>query len=230
MKDKKNERRAGFYWFDDVPYISVTTALKCIDKPALRYWFGREVYYAMAKDPTLDEKTALSAPYKKKVKAGARGSTVHSIVEAWKKEGTRIDKLPEEYQGYAQAFYNWVDDNKVELKEHEKTVISKTHRYAGTLDLIVKKNGSTWIIDVKTGKDIYLEAYLQLSAYKHALEEDYGTKIQRMGVLLLKDDGNYKFEESSDNFDVFIAVKKLWEFLNKDICEKVEYKGGEQDE
>ena len=68
-KDQRNDRRGGFYWVDNKPYVSVTTALSVIDKPALRYWFGKQVYLAMTKDPTLNEKAALSAPYQMSDKA-----------------------------------------------------------------------------------------------------------------------------------------------------------------
>ena len=42
-----------------------------------------------------------------------------------------------------------------------------------------------------------------------------------MGVILLKETGNYKFEEVDECFDAFLATKKLWEFLNKDLIEKM---------
>ena len=44
--NNKNLRRGGFYWIDNKPYVSVTKVLEVLDKPALRYWFGKEVYYA----------------------------------------------------------------------------------------------------------------------------------------------------------------------------------------
>ena len=217
--DLKSNRRGGFYWIDGKPYPSVTKILQCIDKPALRWWFGKEVYLAMVKDPTLAQQEALSAPYKTSDKAKSRGTTVHSIIEAYKKTGKVIDSVPEELRGYAEAFYTWADDNKLEVIESEKTIVNEEHKFAGTLDLLVKLNGGDiFILDIKTGKDIYLEAHLQLSAYFNSQ-----TKATRMGVLLLKEDGKYKFEEVKDNFEVFVAVKKLWEFINKETCEKIGY-------
>jgi hypothetical protein len=221
--DNRGQRRGQFYWLEKKPYVSVTNVLKVIDKPALRYWFGKEVFLAMSKDPTLSQSEALSAPYRTSDKAKARGTTVHSIVEAYKVKQTVIDKTIEDYQGYADAFHKWVSDNTMEILENEKTVISKTHGFAGTLDLTARKNGDLWIIDAKTGKDIYLEAHLQLSAYKHALIEDYGVEVDRMGIVLLREDGTYKFEEATDNFEIFLAAKKIWYFLNKEECGKVGY-------
>ena len=220
---RESNRRGGFYWLNGIPYVSVTTVLKAIDKPALRRWVGKEVYLAMVQNPSLSEMDALSAPYTKTKKAMDRGTTIHSIVESFKKTKEYIETIPPEFKEYAKAFYKWTRDNKITLLENEKTVVSEKYKFAGTTDLVVKKNNEeTWVCDIKTGKDIYLEAHLQLSAYKAALEEN-GVKIDRMGVILLKDTGNYKFEEVDECFDAFLATKKLWEFLNKEDCIKVGY-------
>jgi hypothetical protein len=231
MKPNKEEKRGGYYWYEGEPYVSVTKVLQVIDKPALRHWVGREVYLAMVKEPTLSEQEALSAPYAKTRAGAERGSAVHSIVESWKTTGRQIDTIPDTYRPYAEAFYNWIKDNEVELQEHEKTVVSKDHRFAGTLDLIVKKKqDGLWIIDVKTGKDIYKEAHIQLSAYKHALNEDYGMDIKRCGVLLLQETGKYKFEETNDEFEVFLSCLNIWKFLNREDAIKLGYiklEGGE---
>ena len=229
MSDQRNDRRGGFYWILERPYVTVTTALKVIDKPALLRWYGKQVYLAMVKDPSLDELAALNAPYQVSENAKSRGKTVHSIVEAYKSSGAVIDTIPDEFKGYAEAFYSWIKDQDVEILENEKTVVSVKHMYAGTMDMIVKnkKTNETWIIDVKTGKDIYLEAFLQLSAYKAALEEK-GQKVDRLGVLLLQETGKYKFEETESYFEAFLAAKSLWEFINKEDCKKLGYtKGGE---
>jgi hypothetical protein len=207
-----DDRRGGYYWVDKEPYVSVTNVLKVIDKSgALMRWFGKAVYLEMVKDPTLSESDALGAPYKLRDKATERGKVVHSIVEAWETTGLEIKTIPDIYKPYAESFYKWIKDNDIELKEHEKTVVSKSHKYAGTLDLIVKKSGDQlWIIDIKTGKDIY--------------KEDSGMKIDRMGVVLLQESGKYKFEEVEDCFDAFLACQQLWCFLNKEDNKKVGYK------
>ena len=212
----KDERRGGFYWKDGKPYVSVTQVLKCLDKPALRYWFGREVYRAMVVDPTLEESAALSAPYKVSDTAKSRGTTIHSIVEAYKKSGAQIVP-PEEFKGYAEAFYSWLKDYKMEVLEHEKTVFDEDHKVAGTLDLLCKNNGDIWVIDVKTGKDIYDEAFLQVSCYMHMSGANKG------GVLLLQENGKYKSAECPDYFEYFLATKKMWEFMNRELCKGVGY-------
>ena len=182
----------------------------------------------MVVDPSLSEKEALNAPYATSKKAMGRGTTIHSIVEAYQHTKEYLDNIPDDFKGYAKAFYTWVGDNDVELLEHEKTLVSKKYGYAGTLDLLVKfkKSGRTLIIDVKTGKDIYDEAYLQLSAYKQALKEVEGQDVE-IGVLLLatneegESTGTYKFEQGVDLFNEFLAAKTLWVWKNRDMIESL---------
>lgn len=217
----KSEKRAGFYWKDGIPYASVTQILSVIDKPALRWWFGREVFYAMAKDPTLTEAEALSIPRQLSDSAKIRGTAIHSIVEAYQKAGTFIESVGK-FKEYASAFHQWVKDYKMEIIEHEKTIFDEKNKIAGTLDLLAKTNGDTWVIDVKTGRDIYNEAHLQVSAYMKM------SGANRGGVLLLQESGKYKFAESEDYFEEFLAAKKLWEFQNREMIKKIGYKGGEK--
>ena len=225
LKSSKTDmRRGGFYWKANTkkPYISVTNVLSIIDKPQLRYWFGKQVFYAMVQDPTLDEKTALSTPYQKSGEAKTRGTTVHSIVEHYKHTKEHLETIPEAYKGYATAFYNWIKDNDIEILEHERTIFSEKYQFAGTLDLLVKnrQSGKIFLIDVKTGKDIYPEAYLQLSAYKQGLEEEQQL-VDEIAVVLLKEDGKYKFGQGEDNLLAFLAAKKLWEWKNPELMEMV---------
>lgn len=228
--DLKSTRRGGYYWNGDTPYVSVTTILNVLPKEALTYWFGQEVYRAMVRNPQLSEKEALSAPYQKSEKAMSIGTTVHSIVEAYKATHTEIPQVGVDYQGYANAFYAWVKLHEPEIIANEKTVLSTKHMYQGTLDMMAMIKGETYIIDIKTGKDIYPSVELQLSAYQEALEEN-GMHVDKLAVLLLekgKDGqatGNYIFKTVSPRFEEFLAAKKIWAWLNSDKNKKYGYKG-----
>ena len=214
-------RRGEFYWIDNVPYISVTNILKVIAKPALRYWFGGEVYNAMIEDPSLSRKEALAAPWRKTKSAQERGSAVHSLVETWKTTG-QVVGLTGPYREYALAFSKWLDATGANIKEHERTVVSKKYGYAGTLDAIVDINGKTLVMDVKTGKDLYPEVHLQLSAYRLALSEQ-GVETDGTCALLLREDGTFKFEYGTDKSKGFLAALYLFRELNAELLEKVMY-------
>lgn len=227
--DKRGElRRGAFYWLDGQPFLSVTEILKVIDKPALRYWFGQEVYYAMLKDPSLKEAEALAAPYQTSKGAAARGITVHSIVEAYKASGVRMEGIPEEFQGFATAFYKWVDAMKPEIIEQERTVFDHVNRVAGTLDMYAKIGDKFFVIDIKTGKDIYAESEIQLSAYAHMLRAE-GKPVDSIAVCLLeigddkKPTGNYKWAVRTENHSVFLSAKALYEWINREKLIKAGY-------
>jgi len=228
MANLTNTRRGGFYWKDNEPYLSVTTILQCIDRPALRYWYGQEVYRALLLEPELSEKDALAAPYQTSKKAKSRGSTVHSIIEAYKGTGERIEDMPRQYQGYAMAFYDFMRDHKPEIIVQEKSVFDETEKIAGTLDMYAKLGDRYMIIDIKTGKDIYQEAGLQMSAYRFMLENSE-SRVDDIAVLLLetgKDGfptGKYKFQTMQYDIDAFLAAKKLYCYLNYERLLKAGY-------
>ena len=207
---------------DNLPYASVTNIISVLAKPALRFWFGKTVYRAFAADPSLSEKEALAAPWKLSGDAKDRGSTVHSIVESWKQTKKNITTVPIKFRGYAEAFYKFVKTNHVEVQEHERTVISKVYNFAGTLDILAKVNSNKklMIIDVKTGKGLYPEVELQLSAYRQALKED-GIYAD-MAALLLREDGTYQFAEyKTDRLDQFLACFTLWRWKNEDKLQQM---------
>lgn len=222
------QRRGGFYWQNGKPYISVTHVLTVIDKPMLRYWFGKEVYQAMLIDPTMDERSALAMPYKTSDKAKQRGSTIHSIVEAFKSSEKRIEEIPMHLRGYAMAFYDFMQGFDVEILENEKSLLSEEHKIAGTLDMYARVGDKQMIIDVKTGKDIYMEAGLQLSAYAH-MKRESGAIVDEVAVLLLETgkDGNptgkYKFQTMTEDFEAFLAVKKVYCYVNEEKLLKIGY-------
>jgi hypothetical protein len=212
------KRRGGLYWIEDRSYLSVTNILSVIDKPSLRYWFGQMVYRAYTKDPDLSERDALVAPFSSSKKAKIRGTDVHKIIENWSDVNQSIsnDKL----QPYVNAFKDWMKDFKPKLISHEQTVINEEHRYAGTLDLITEIDNNPMIVDVKTSKDgaVYVESGLQLSAYKYAKPE-----IVDIAVLALTEKGTYTFQKMTYDIDAFLACKKLYEYLNKEMLEQVGY-------
>jgi predicted RecB family nuclease len=228
MNNSKDAKRGSFYFVGKKPYASVTTILGVIDKPALRRWYGEQVYYSMVANPNLEKEKAMNAPYAVSESAKSRGTTVHSMVEAYK-TGTKVEEanIPDQFKGYAKAFYTFIDQHSISIIEQERTVLCEEYQYAGTMDLVAKIGESLHpsIIDVKTGKDIYQEAFMQTSAYQYALKEN-GVNAKSIAVLLLRDDGTYKFEVMTDftrKFEGFLACKKIYEALNEEMLKKIGY-------
>lgn len=225
---RESNRRGGFYWMKGKPYVSVTTVLKVLDKPALLFWSNREIYRAAMVNPGISEEEAMLAPHKTSDKAKTRGTTVHSLVENYKHGKDYLENVDEFFKPYAQAFHDFVEDHKLQVIENERSVISKKYGYAGTLDMLARIGDSdkVYIFDIKTGKDIYDEAFLQMSAYKQALEE-VGVKVDGIGVILLKTGkdgkptGTYKFETGEDCFPIFKACLDIWKWKSQDLIASI---------
>lgn len=218
----KKARRDGFYWVGERPFISVTEALKVINKPSIQYWYGQQVYREVIKDPCIDERTALAAPWRASAKAAARGTDIHSIIETFKHTGSLPTDIPEGYRGYATAFLNWVKMVKPTIQECEKTVIQETLGYAGTLDMLADIAGKRFVIDFKTNKkgDIYDEAHLQVSAYLHCLNGVDG------GIIVgLAEDGSPTSKMTRNGFTAFRHALGLYAFINEDKLAKYGWKG-----
>jgi hypothetical protein len=220
--DLKTSRRAGCYWVDSKPFLSVTNILSVLDKPSLRIWYGQCVYRALAAEPGLSEQEALKAPYMISGKAKNRGTSVHDLTEHFVDTDAYIESLSEEMRGYGIAYRNWVHDFQPKIIAQEQTVFSNKHGYAGTLDALIQfGEGEPIILDKKTGADLYPEVQLQLSAYKECYEE----KGQHVGMaaLLLKPDGTYKFERYNEFLiNEFLACKRLYEWKNKKQMEEIQ--------
>lgn len=217
----------GFYFVDGEPFLTVTTILKVVDKSGpLMWWACGETYDYMMKElangRTPDRKASIMARNRTSTIAKDRGTAVHSIVEAWK----NIDEVVGQegpFREYAKAFKQFlVDHPDLEIVEQERTCFSRTHRYAGTVDMIAKLGGKLIVIDVKTGKALYPEVQLQASAYAQALKEE-GTAIESTSALLLKDDGKYVFETYNDKLPAFLACKTMYEGINEKRLIKVGY-------
>jgi len=225
LKDKL--RRGGFYFVKDKegiekPYPSVTKIISVLDKPMLQRWYGSEVYKAVIVDPSISESDALSAPWRSSGIAKTRGTFVHKITENFKDTPEYMDSLPEDKKGYAIAYKNWTHDYNPTIICQEKTVVSKEYGFAGTLDIMARLNDSSklTIIDKKTGKGIYPECVLQLSAYKQAMKE-LGKDVD-IGALLLMPDGSYQFHRYEvSKLKEFLACKLIYEWQHEDLIKKI---------
>ena len=116
------------------------------------------------------------------------------------------------------SFAAWVKDVKPEFIGSEFSVWGDG--YAGTVDAICLIDGVRWLIDWKTSQYLWPSMELQVSAYKHALDEsldvsDLKLAILQVGYRLNKK--RYKFTEIEDQFPVFLAAKTIWEKETKGV-------------
>jgi hypothetical protein len=168
-------------------FVSVTSIISTLDKPALRYWAAKQVatYAVEERDiwiplATKDPKAALDlikgAPWRTTENSAQLGSAVHEAVEARVLgNDLDVDKLDTQVKPFINSFLNFEKIFQPQWEMSEATVLSYKYGYAGTIDAIASFNKpelglvGRYLIDWKTGKSgPYPEAGLQLSAYRHA--------------------------------------------------------------
>ena len=96
-------------------------------------------------------------------------------------------------------FYDWQEENELEVLGVEKTLVSEKYKYGGTIDLYCKLNGKYTLVDLKTSKAIYDSHMIQLAAYKNLLEEnDY--KVEQVKILRIgrTDDEGFEVRTQED--------------------------------
>lgn len=167
------------HWYEDatgrrVP--GVTTILKeGLPAPALINWAGNvTAEYAvnnwadLTTKPVADRlKELKGCRFAERDAAARRGTEVHALGEQLV-HGQQVE-VPDELTGHVDAYVRFLDQWQPEPILTEVTVYHTQYEYAGTLDLVCKMNGATWLLDLKTGRSgVYGETALQLSAYRYA--------------------------------------------------------------
>lgn len=171
-------------------------------------------------------------------KAAREGTMVHDMIEKYLdgEELTYLDKNgdPKMEPHIWQMFLHFVEfwtKYKPTLIEKEILLFSDKKKIAGRTDLICEiQNGEVierWMIDHKTSNSLHTSQELQLAAYKEMYEEDYGVKIDRIGILWLKSSSRkedstgkkikgkgWELAESDrtfeENIEIFDAVHKIF--------------------
>lgn len=238
-----------FYEVDGVLYPSVTHILSGgFPKPALVYWSAnveREACLAAAADlyddfskeivpPTMPRAAYLATlqarvgPAKTHQKlltaAGDIGTGAHKLIEWTLRTAIGAEAGPKPVVADASlwafmSFEDWwksVDGKPVLI---ERTVVSKVHGFAGTLDLLARVNGVLTEVSIKTGKAVYSEAHLQSAAYQTALVE-MGYLPPAGGSLILRlpklvEDPAFEVvavPPAAELLPTFLAVKQVWQF------------------
>jgi hypothetical protein len=130
-----------------------------------------------------DELSDLPVAARLKILQGARyettnaaknkGTQVHAYAEKLVR-GEEIQGVPDLLRPYTENYVRFIDEWQLDPILVEVVVVSYTHGYAGTLDLVAEittpaGERETWLFDVKTGeKGVYAETALQLAAYRYS--------------------------------------------------------------
>lgn len=208
-------RRSGYYMLDGKDYVSVTTVLSVIAKPALTYWLQKQVALAIIEGEATSPEQAIGAVKGKSKTRAQEGTDAHAVAEDY----ARGIMHPE--NAYFAAIDSFFKTMRPEVIHTELVLFNLEHGYAGTCDMLAKIGPYTFIIDWKTSKAVYSDYWLQIEAYNHcslAITKD-GQRIamkpaDKTAVVLLRTDGTFDTVVVRGDFEVFLAAKKLYEWMN----------------
>jgi hypothetical protein len=226
-----------FYTIDGHRLPSVTTILDIIAKPALGPWYAKEErrYFETAMLEVLSRPGARDPEYvlaavaqavsgvkaadREKQKAAAIGTAVHAGIE-WElrrqlgEDAGQAPHLPEVAAWAVESWKDWARSVNLEPVAIERTVYCLECGYAGTLDLYALVKGVLTVLDWKSGKAIYPEAFLQNLAYRHAATRAGLPSVQGLIVRLPKhlDDPAWEVMPvpAALTLEDFLAALRLW--------------------
>ena len=234
--------RARFYSIAGQQLPSVTTILEVIAKPGLGPWYAKEErrYFEAAmlevltkpgaRDPeyvlaaVADAVTGVKAAEWERQKASAIGSAVHAGIEWQLRKRLGEDpgsepRLPDAATWAVESWKDWADRVELEPLAIERVVHCTACGYAGTLDLYALVNGIPTVLDWKSGKAIYPEAFLQNVAYRHAAGRAGMTAVQGLIVRLPKLLADPAWEvmpvPSTLALEDFLAALRLWRWWRR---------------
>ena len=93
------------------------------------------------------------------------GNAVHDAAA----RGLSIEQVDEEVKPRLRQFYHWLEVSGAQIILRERQVWNLEVGYAGSFDLVVRmRDGSHWLIDIKSGAGTYAEHMLQVLAYAMA--------------------------------------------------------------
>ncbi len=173
-RNAKEFRDSNGYDVDGQWFPRVTSILSIKSKPALY------AYYASM--PNFKAGEAIMN------RSAEEGTAVHAAVEAILKKQP-ID-IPPSIQPSINAFMEFYDNNLVTPLKIEERIVSRQHRYAGTIDILAEVNGVVGVLDIKTSQAVYRDYGMQTAAYIQALSED--PSIPPLTSWILRLDQNQK--------------------------------------
>lgn len=151
--------------------------------------------------------------------AGDFGSKMHDVYEKLL-QGHEIDLFKDHPQIRAKrhiaSFAQWFADFQPENPASEQQVASLKYQYAGTLDCLCEKDGEIWLIDFKTSAGIYWSYECQVVAYKQAVEETFGIKVDHCAILRTgtRHKSGYEFKEIDRPIEDFMNVYRTYLSIN----------------
>lgn len=118
----------------------------------------------------------------KRDEAAALGTEVHNLADLVVR-GAPTPAMGDTTRARVLKYAEWWKASGWTLRTSEAMLVNTAQGYGGTLDLLARdRDGATVLADIKTGKAIYHEAVLQLTAYGNAELIETAAGLFRMPV------------------------------------------------
>ena len=185
---------------------SVTTYLSVLNKPALVAWAWQLGVQGLDYRKVRDQ-------------AGDTGTLVHYLILCQLK-GEEPDLSYYTPQDLASAsspmnkFNEWLKGKDIKPILLETPLVSEIWNFGGMPDFYGVVDGSLMLLDFKTGKEVYQEAFCQVAAYKRLLEE-LGHDIEYVKILRIGKSADEGFEERAtgnleNHWKIFLACQQIY--------------------
>jgi hypothetical protein len=105
------------------------------------------------------------------------------------------------------SFKAWAKDKEIEPILIEEQMVSEQYQFGGTCDIFAKVNGVMELIDLKTGKGIYDEHFIQVGGGYNILLNEHGYTPEHIWILNIPRSKGEQFEDK--------------EIRNPDCCKEI---------
>ena len=147
-----------------------------------------------------------------------RGTYVHKAIELYLKNNLDFGSIDETIKPYLDSFITFQNKANIEPVLLEERFADKNISFAGTVDIVGKVKGKTYLFDIKTGQK--QDSYNAQMAGYNKLLNDNDINIDGIYILDLKPAGcrAIKVENIEKYWGLFEGMLKVyWYRLNKTI-------------
>lgn len=143
------------------------------------------------------------------------GTRVHLACELDDQDDLDEASVEDDVAPYLAAYRRFRAEVRPEILLNEHRVYHKTWNYCGTLDRVMRIQGLTYVVDLKTCFTTPMSAGPQTSAYARAVEAAKLMDIHKRAALRLRPDGTYRLDtlDHANDWSVFLACLTLRSFM-----------------
>lgn len=154
----------------------VTTFIGILNKPALVPWANNLGLQGINVKDYVDDKGDIGTLVHEMMFCDLRGVAVDTSLYT----ATQIEIAQNSFKKYL----DWKKQHTIEPIILEWGIVSEKYQYGGTIDNYCLFDGIYTLIDYKTSKALYLEHFIQVSAYRQLLRE-HKHKVKNSAILRL---------------------------------------------